>query len=94
MLSPEQANTIFDILVTEADAPEWQRDDFVFTQTVGRCDEWRFMGSLGAGGKFYRSGGRWYVSAYSEDIEARPERSEVITRTNIALDIARVAKED
>ncbi len=84
-LTAEQANAVFDVLVECADAGEWQRDEFVQTHVEGRCDEFRFQGLLGFGGKFWRTNGRWYVSAYPEDIAAQPERQAVIDATNARL---------
>lgn len=84
-LTEAQANTVWDVLVECAGANEWQRDEFVFTQTHGRCDEFRFIGFLGFGGKFWRSSGRWYVTAYPEDIRVRPERQVIIDATNDRL---------
>lgn len=40
-LTDEQANAAYDVLVAHAGASEWQRDEFVLTQTLGRCDEFR-----------------------------------------------------
>jgi hypothetical protein len=54
-------------------------------QTDGYCAEYRFQGDLGFGGKFWRNDGRWYVSAYPEDVKARPERAGIIEATNAAL---------
>ncbi len=80
-LTAEQANAVFDVLVECAGASEWQREEFVLTQTGGRCDEFRFMGSLGSGGKFWRH--RMQVSAYPEDMT--PERQATIDTTNTRL---------
>ena len=76
-------NSIFDVLVKEAGAPEQLRDDFVYhhARCEDRCDEFRFVGSLGWGGK-YRSGTN-SVSCYSED--ETPSRRLVIEKTNAAL---------
>ncbi len=84
-LTVEQASAVFDVLVEAAGASEWQRDEFVFTQTHGRCDEFRFIGNLGFGGKFWRSNNRWYVTAYPEDIAAQPGRQVVIDAANSRL---------
>jgi hypothetical protein len=81
-LTVEQANAVYDILVRYAGASEHNRDDFVTIQTHQPCTEYRFMGSLGFGGKFWRNDGRWYVSAYPEDIAAQPERERAIRLTN------------
>lgn len=52
-------------------------------QAHGHLSEYRFIGSLGFGGKFWRNNGRWYVTAYREDLT--PERQAVIDATNAAL---------
>lgn len=86
-MTPDRANAVFDILVQHAGASEWQREEFVLLHTTGRCDEFRFMGRLGAGGKFWRHG--WTVSCYPED--QTPERAVAIARTNSALAGCRAA---
>lgn len=78
-----QANAIFDVLVEHAGAPEWMREEFVFAHANGRCDEFRFIGSLGFGGKYWRH--RWTVTAYPEDVKNRPERQAALDATNTAL---------
>jgi hypothetical protein len=45
--------------------------------------EWRFMGNLGSGGKFWRCHERWYVNCYPEN--ETPELREVMKKTNLAL---------
>lgn len=90
-LTTEQANAIYDILVKDAGAPDGPVDgdfgtprrDFMFHQTREMTWEYRFMGSLGFGGKFWNYDGRWYVTAYPEDMT--PERQQVIDDTNVAL---------
>lgn len=84
-LTVEQANAVWDVLVEHAGASEAGREDFVIVQAAGRCDEYRFIGSLGFGGKFWTSTSerRWYVTAYPED--TTPERQRVIDVTNAAL---------
>jgi hypothetical protein len=85
-LTDEQANKVYDILVQHAGAQEDGRWDFVFHQTRGHVTEYRFMGLLGFGGKFWRTHWpRWYVSAYPEDLVGRPERHDAIRLTNAAL---------
>lgn len=86
MLTDDQANAIWDVLVQHAGAMEDRRTDFVETQTMRDAPiEYRFQGGLGFGGKFWndRTGRR--VSAYREDVAARPERQQMIDTTNSAL---------
>ena len=103
-MSAESANDVYDVLVERAGASEDQyaRHDFVYHQTQRWCDEFRFGGLLGFGGKFWRNygtrpdgtrGERWYVSAYKEDIERQPERQIVIDVANDALDQHRAVHE-
>ena len=84
----ELANQIYDILIEFAGvvvdylAP---RDSFVrwFVEDSRYSKEFRFQGSLGFGGKFWRNNDRLYVNCYSED--ETPERMRVIERVNDAL---------
>lgn len=78
-----QANAVFDVLVTHAGASELTRDEFVYHQTHGRCDEFRFIGALGFGGKFWQRD--WRVSAYPEDVKRDPSKQQVVNETNAAL---------
>lgn len=93
-LTAEQANAIFDTLVTYAGAREDNRDYFVSIQTREHLTEYRFGGSLGFGGKVWRNTGHrpdgtwgecWYVSAYPEDIGRSPDMRPAIDATNTAL---------
>lgn len=86
-MTTEQANAIWDALVEHAGAAEWQREEFVQLHVAGRCDEFRFMGSLGAGGKFWRH--TWTVDCYPEDLT--PARQQSIAATNAALAELRTA---
>lgn len=79
-----QADAIYDVLVQHAEAREARRYEFIFHLTRG-CEEFRFMGSLGFGGKLYVEPGGWRVGAYPEDIKAYSERQQVIDATNAAL---------
>jgi hypothetical protein len=51
--------------------------------------EYRFMGWLGIGGKFYASRSKWWVSCYPED--SNEEREEMISRANTKLADLRTA---
>lgn len=82
-MTGEQANAVFDLLVRHAGAREEQRDEFVYHMTRG-CEEFRFQGSLGFGGKLYVDRRGWRVGCYREDLT--PERADTIRRVNAALD--------
>lgn len=59
-------NRVFDLLILHGGAHESMRSDFIFNHTSeSPCNEYRFQGSLGFGGKYYREKSR--VSCYSED---------------------------
>ena len=64
--------TIYKILVEEVGADPRDADSFVRHFTSPTAIEWRFCGTLGFGGKFYRNAGRYYVQCYRED--ETPER--------------------
>lgn len=53
-MTEEQANSIYDILVELGGASERMRDAFIYAHhTKKDCDEWRFQGKFGFGGKFW-----------------------------------------
>jgi hypothetical protein len=79
-MTRDLAGRVYDILVREAGAAEYWREDFIRSHEAG-CEEYRLMSRLGFGGKFWVK--RFGVSCYSEDLT--PEREAVITRTNAAL---------
>jgi hypothetical protein len=77
----------YDILVDQAGAPgrAETRASFVSHFTTHRgALEWRFMGSLGFGGKFWRNDGRYYITCYRED--ETKKRKAVIDKVNRLLD--------
>lgn len=82
-LTEEAAEHIYEILVRVLDAPtgHW-KDDFVYHQTKG-CTEYRFMGCLGFGGKFWNVNGQWLVNCYPED--RNEERDGLMKLANDAL---------
>jgi hypothetical protein len=91
ILTPEQANAVFDILVEHAGARETMRPYFVSSQTSEFCSEFRFGGLLGGGGKFWRNTGFradgtwgevWYVNGYPEDEQRYPDVRPAIAATN------------
>lgn len=76
-----EADAVYNILVEHAGADEHGRREFAAMHANGRCDEYRFVGWLGFGGKFWRHD--WRVSAYPEDIT--PGRQAIVDVTNAAL---------
>lgn len=76
----ETRHAIYDILVEECGAPESLRDNFIWHQGMS---EYRFVGALDQGGKFWNDNGRWYVSCYRE--HKTPERIGMIERANARL---------
>ena len=61
-------NSIYSVLVTEAKATEEMRENFIFSHITGQeypCDEWRFCGIFGMGGKYRRQTNT--IDYYSED---------------------------
>lgn len=93
-----QAKLVYDVLVDLVDAPERQRDMFYHTQINSVCEEYRFQGALGFGGKFRRaywpwSGERWYVDQYRED--ESPATKAMIEEANAVLaELVRGTNED
>lgn len=85
MLTVEQANAFYDILVKHCLASSLSsiREQFVFAQTKQECTEYRFGGALGFGGKFWINCGEVYVSCYPED--RNPKRKAMIEKANAAL---------
>jgi hypothetical protein len=76
---------VYDILVEECGAHESERDSFIINQLEkDHPREWRFCGSLGFGGKFWRNSGRLYVNCYNED--ATPKRLAMIEKANARLE--------
>ncbi len=87
-LTESQANAVYDLLVQHAGASEHWREDFVMRQLEG-CREYRFMGTLGSGGKFWCERDRWRVSCYPED--ETPECLAVVEKVNGLLSALRGA---
>lgn len=93
VLTPDVANAVFDILVEHVGANEASRENFVHLQTDHHLPEYRFVGSLGFGGKFRRNTGHdiitdgwgeiWYTDCYPEDLTT--ERIGAMAAANIAL---------
>jgi hypothetical protein len=86
-LTEREANAVWSVLVTEAGASSDADDrrEFVYHQTTEFVSEFRFMGSLGFGGKFWRGrrDERWYVTCYPEHMT--PDRRQIVADTNAAL---------
>ena len=61
----DDANNIWNILVKHCGASERGREDFVAVAIQGGITEYRFIGGLGFGGKFW--GDRMKVTCYKED---------------------------
>ena len=74
---------VFNLLVSIGGASEAIREDFVYhhARSDTPCDEYRFQGKLGFGGKYWRAGNR--VTCYSED--ENKGRLEIIRRLNEEL---------
>ena len=81
-ITTDKANKIYDLLVSIGGAYEPERSAFIYHHCESKdgCDEWRFSGKLGFGGK-YRSNNR--VDCYLED--ETPERKKIINELNEAL---------
>lgn len=91
-LTELEAWHVYTALMAECGAPEGWRDLFIFNQTAEHVSEWRFIGALGFGGKFWRTRGtrpdgtwgeKWYVSQYPEN--ETPETLEMIQAANAKL---------
>ena len=83
---------IYTLLIALAGAPPAMREDFVGYHadrhspdlpSAGTVTEWRFMGALGMGGKFWVSIEHFHVSYYPEN--ENPDRIEARRATNLAL---------
>lgn len=75
------ANSIYDILVEECGAHPNSRNEFV--TTVNGTAEYRFIGNLGFGGKFWNANKRFYVNCHRED--ETPNALAAIEKTNQRL---------
>lgn len=89
VITETEADQAYSALVEHADAIDRDGERHAFVHAVSKADrptdEYRFMGSLGFGGKFRNPGHGSvpYVDCYPEDMTS--ERSIVIDRTNEAL---------
>lgn len=87
MITSDQANSIYDVLVRHAGASnrEFHRVQFIQNTALLGQTEYRFCGGLGFGGKFWNDGNAWTVTAYAEDTIADPFLDNMIIFTNSAL---------
>jgi hypothetical protein len=85
VITEQVARDIYNILAAYAGATDYRRENFVHVQSRGECSEYRFIGNLGSGGKFWRNDDRWYVNAYFEDMGGPSARDIIIEGTNVAL---------
>jgi len=86
MLTEAQAHIAFNILVLHADVNPAGRQEFVrYLAEPFTHHEYRFHGSLGFGGKLYRSDDKVRVDCYNEDLT--PKRAAVIARVNALLEL-------
>ena len=83
-MTEERANKIYDILVNIGGANETMRDQFIFSHCKDMyiCQEWRFMGKLGYGGKY--RGQYNTVDCYRED--ETKEQLKLIKKINKELE--------
>jgi hypothetical protein len=86
VLTHEQAQKVFSLLIGVAQAHERDRNSFVRYVTSRDAEpvhEYRFQGCLGFGGKFVMLRDEIRVTTYGEDATA--ERRNVIDRLHVAL---------
>lgn len=81
-LTEDQAFCIYDILMATCGAMDHWRENFVYHMTRD-CQEFRFGGDLGSGGKLYNNSNGVYVAYYTED--TTPEREAMQTLANQRL---------
>jgi hypothetical protein len=84
-MTTDACKAIWGILVAVCHAPDNISERLQFRLFWdGGGNEYRFCGSLGSGGKFWRANYTpWSVSCYQED--ETPERLSIISRANDAL---------
>lgn len=83
MLDRNQANKVYELLVSVGGASERDRESFIYHHCESEygCGEWRFQGKLGFGGKYYSRNNR--VCFYTED--TTPERDQIRSQLNELL---------
>ena len=82
-MNEEQADNVYNLLVLIGGAYEDDRQSFIYAHVKDKytCNEWRFQGHLGFGGKYRRLSNR--VDCYTED--STPKRRKIIEHLNIEL---------
>lgn len=91
------AQQVYDLLIEHCGAHPDDKGQFVQAHVRSHVEEFRFMGDLGFGGKFWRDpdpqhGERWRVTCYRED--ETPERVKAIEDTNGALSLLQTTLTD
>lgn len=83
LMDISKANNVYDLLVSIGGAEESERSSFIYHHCTSKdgCDEWRFSGKLGFGGKYRSKRNR--VDCYKED--ETPSRIELIEKLNYEL---------
>jgi hypothetical protein len=83
LIPAENAQKIYDLLVTIGGAAERMRESFIYhhCEAEDGCGEWRFQGKLGFGGKYYSRMNK--VDCYTED--RTQEAENVMEKLNILL---------
>lgn len=81
VLTVEKAKAVYEILIEVCAANAREKDDFVYHHTKSDCNEWRFQGNLGFGGKYWS--GRNAVSCYPEHLTVEAEQ--IIKKANKML---------
>lgn len=83
-LTLSRANQVYDILVELGGAREDERGAFLYHHCESKegCEEWRFQGKLGFGGKYKSPQNK--VDCYSED--ETEERGFIIAEINAKLE--------
>lgn len=75
----DRLNSIYDVLVEYADAPEVYREGFIsYHMDDDGYKEWRLLGNLGFGGKYRFNRNR--VDCYSEDEHLYKGKIDIINK--------------
>lgn len=84
-MTEEQFGKVYDVLVSLGEASENMRYGFISSHIDSKypCDEWRFIGCLGFGGKYYS--GKNKVTCYTE--HETPAKLELIKKINLELSL-------
>lgn len=80
-ITKEKAEKVYDILVELGSADKNDKDNFIYNHTKYACNEWRFCGKLGFGGKYRSEYNK--VTCYPEDETS--QRKELINKINERL---------